>query len=121
MAYDHDLLTGMLHNRLGKTMIRYVNQKADTPLAALPDEALKTIARACKGFRLPVRGTEGFDSAQVTAGGVRCAEFDPKTMESRIVPGLFACGEVLDVDGDCGGFNLQWAWSSGHLAGRLGK
>ena len=116
-----DLLTGMLHNRLGRTMIRYVNQKADTPLSELSDAALKEIARACKGFQLPVRGTEGFDSAQVTAGGIRCTEFDARTMESRIVPGLFACGEVLDVDGDCGGFNLQWAWSSGHLAGRLGK
>ena len=116
-----DLLTGMLHNRLGRTIIRYVNQKADTPLSDLSDAALKEIARACKGFQLPVRGTEGFDSAQVTAGGIRCAEFDAHTMESRIAPGLFACGEVLDVDGDCGGFNLQWAWSSGHLAGRLGK
>ena len=116
-----DLLTGMLHNRLGKTVIRYVNQKADVPLAELPDDALKAVARACKGFVLPVRGTEGFDSAQVTAGGIRCAEFDPATLESRLVPGLFACGEVLDVDGDCGGFNLQWAWSSGRLAGRIGK
>ena len=116
-----ELLTGMLHNRLGKTIIRYVNQKADVPLRDLPDAQLKAVARACKGFLLPVRGTEGFDSAQVTAGGISCAEFDPRTMESRLVPGLFACGEVLDVDGDCGGFNLQWAWSSGHMAGRLGK
>ena len=59
----------------------------------------------------------GMDSAQVTAGGVVTKEFDSKTMESRIVPGLYACGEVLDVDGDCGGYNLQWAWSSGRLAG----
>ena len=116
-----ELLTGMLHNRLGKTVIRYVNQKADVPLQDLPDAQLKAVARACKGFVLPVRGTEGFDSAQVTAGGIRCSEFDPETLESRLVPGLFACGEVLDVDGDCGGFNLQWAWSSGHVAGRLGK
>ncbi len=57
------------------------------------------------------------DSAQVTVGGIRTAEFTPETMESRFVPGLYACGEVLDIDGDCGGFNLQWAWSSGHLAG----
>ena len=59
----------------------------------------------------------GMDNAQVTAGGVRTGEFDPYTMESRLVPGLFACGEVLDVDGDCGGYNLQWAWSSGYVAG----
>ena len=57
------------------------------------------------------------DAAQVTAGGMVTAEFDPGTMESRLVPGLYACGEVLDVDGDCGGYNLQWAWSSGRLAG----
>lgn len=116
-----ELLTGMLHNRLGKTIARYVNQKADTPLAQLPDDALKAIARACKGFVLPVRGPEGFESAQVTAGGIRCSEFDPGTLGSRLLPGLYACGEVLDVDGDCGGFNLQWAWSSGRLAGRLGR
>ncbi len=57
------------------------------------------------------------ESAQVTAGGICTGEFDPKTMESRLVPGLYACGELLDIDGDCGGYNLQWAWSSGHCAG----
>lgn len=113
-----DLLTGALHNRLGKTVIRYVNLKADTPVTELTRDDLRAIARACKGFTLSVRGTEGFSGAQVTAGGMRCAEFDPETMQSRLVPGLYACGEVLDIDGDCGGFNLQWAWSSGRLAGR---
>ena len=63
----------------------------------------------------------GFDNAQVTAGGVPVREFDNRTLESKIAPGVFACGEVLDIDGDCGGFNLQWAWSSGDLAGKLGK
>ena len=57
------------------------------------------------------------DSAQVTAGGVFTADFDSATMESRLVSGLYACGEVLDIDGDCGGYNLQWAWSSGRCAG----
>ena len=113
-----DLLTGALHNRLGKMIIRYVNLKGDTPLPDLTKDDLRQIARACKGFTLPVRGTEGFAGAQVTAGGIRCSEFDPETLQSRIVPGLYACGEVLDIDGDCGGFNLQWAWSSGRLAGR---
>ena len=60
----------------------------------------------------------GMDSAQVTAGGIVTEEFDCFTMESRLVPGLYACGEILDIDGDCGGYNLQWAWSSGRLAGR---
>ena len=61
----------------------------------------------------------GFDNAQVTAGGICTQEFYAETMESRIVPGLYAAGEVLDIDGDCGGYNLQWAWSSGQLAGEL--
>ncbi|MFR6394639.1 MAG: NAD(P)/FAD-dependent oxidoreductase [Oscillospiraceae bacterium] len=76
-------------------------------------------AARCGSFALPVTGTCGFDQAQVTAGGLRTGEFDPRTMESRLVPGFYACGEVLDIDGDCGGFNLQWAWASGRLAGRL--
>ena len=70
-----------------------------------------------KEFEVSLTEPMGMDSAQVTAGGIRTDEFDPQTMESRLVPGLFACGEVLDVDGDCGGYNLQWAWSSGRLAG----
>ena len=61
-------------------------------------------------------GTTGLANAQATAGGVLTKDFDPETLESRLVPGLYACGEVLDIDGDCGGFNLQWAWSSAMLA-----
>ncbi len=56
--------------------------------------------------------------AQVTAGGVSLKDVNAETLESLLVPGLFFCGEVLDVDGDCGGFNLQWAWASGWLAGQ---
>ena len=88
------------------------------PLGDVTDQELKALVRAAKGFALPVRGTEGFESAQVTAGGIRTDEFDPATMGSLLVPGLYACGEVLDIDGDCGGYNLQWAWASGRAAGR---
>ena len=115
-----DMLTGMLHNRLGRMLVKYAGLNAAAPLSALTDRELKTLARACKDFRLEVKGTEGFDSAQVTAGGVKTSGFNPETLESWFVPGLFACGEVLDIDGDCGGFNLQWAWASGRMAGRLG-
>ena len=59
-----------------------------------------------------------WNNAQVTKGGAATDEFDPVTMESRLVRGLYAAGEVLDIDGDCGGYNLQWAWSSGTLAGK---
>lgn len=115
-----ELLTGMLHNRLGKMLLKYASLELTRPLGALSDRELGRAARACKDFRLPVRGTEGFDHAQVTAGGLRTAAFNPETLESWFMPHLFVCGELLDIDGDCGGFNLQWAWASGLLAGRLG-
>ncbi len=115
-----EIFTGMLHNRLGRMLVKYAGVNGNAPLRELTDESLRTLSRACVDFRLPVKGTEGFDHAQVTAGGLRTEEFDPATLESRLVPGLFACGELLDVDGDCGGYNLQWAWASGRLAGRLG-
>ncbi len=115
-----DMMTGIVHNRLGKMLVKYAGLSANTPLRELDDKALHRLAKACKDFRLPVQGTEGFDKAQVTAGGVKTSGFNPETLESWFVPGLFACGEVLDIDGDCGGYNLQWAWASGRLAGRLG-
>ena len=115
-----DMLTGIVHNRLGKMLVKYAGLEANTPLPRLDDGALRHLAGVCKGFRLEVKGTEGFDKAQVTAGGVKTSGFNPETLESWFVPGLFACGEVLDIDGDCGGYNLQWAWASGRLAGRLG-
>ena len=67
---------------------------------------------------LPVTGTLGYEKAEVTAGGVRLSEVNPSTLESRVAPGVFLCGEVLDVEGRLGGFNFQWAWSSGTVAGR---
>lgn len=111
-----DLLTGILHNRLG----RVVTKEAGIgicPVACVSDGELKDLCRLAKHFTLSLTGTQGMDSAQVTAGGVYTKDFDPNTMESRLVPGLYACGEVLDIDGPCGGYNLQWAWSSGYLAG----
>ncbi len=115
-----ELLTGLVHNRLGRMLVKYAALPAAAPLSSLDEAALRRAARACLDLALPVRGTEGFDHAQVTAGGLRTADFDPGTLESRLCPGLFVCGELLDIDGDCGGFNLQWAWASGFVAGRLG-
>ena len=110
----------MLHNRLGRMVVKYAGLNGAAPLSSLSDGDLEKLADACADFCLPVTGTEGCDNAQVTAGGLRSSDFDPRTLESRLVPGLFACGELLDIDGDCGGYNLQWAWASGRLAGRLG-
>lgn len=113
-----EALTGIVHNRLGKMLVKYAGADMNAPLKETSPAMLEKIAFACKDFEMKVTGTNGFESAQVTAGGIRTSEFDPETLESRLVPGLYACGEVLDVDGACGGFNLQWAWSSGRLAGR---
>ena len=114
-----NLLTGMLHNRVGRTVIRYGGRKLGDAVMDLTRKNLTAIAKNIKDFRLPVTGDQGLEHAQVTAGGLDTSQFDPETLESRRCPGLYAAGEVLDVDGDCGGFNLQWAWSSGHLAGLL--
>lgn len=116
-----ELFTGMLHNRLGRMLVKYAGLDARSPLKALDSGALHRAADACKRFELKVTGTEGFDSAQVTAGGIRTSGFDPATLQSWFMPRLFVCGELLDVDGDCGGYNLQWAWASGYTAGRLGE
>ena len=115
-----ELFTGMLHNRLGRVVVKAAGLPASAPLSSLSEDELHRAALCCLDFCLPVRGADGFDTAQVTAGGLLTDAFDPHTMQSRLHPGLFACGELLDIDGPCGGYNLQWAWASGHLAGRLG-
>ena len=112
-----ELLTGILHNRLGRVLTQTVGISGQRPISALSDGELREAAGAVKRFEAALTEPMGMDSAQVTAGGIVTEEFEEKTLESRLVPGLFACGEVLDVDGDCGGYNLQWAWSSGRLAG----
>ena len=114
-----DLLTGIVHNRLGRMLLKDCGVSLNVPLTSLNWKQLTLVVSRCHDFSLKVHGTMGMDHAQVTAGGICTQEFDAKTLQSRIVPGLYACGEVLDIDGDCGGYNLQWAWSSGHLAGQL--
>ncbi len=79
---------------------------------------IKEMASLLKNYRYKVVGTMGFKNAQVTAGGVLCSEVYSDTLMSKKVPGLYFAGEILDVDGDCGGFNLQFAWSSGAIAGK---
>ena len=113
-----ELLTGILHNRLGRVLTKAAGVKGSDPIRELSEETLSQVCRAVKAFELPLTEPLGMDHAQVTAGGVLTRDFDPRTMESLLLPGLYACGEVLDIDGDCGGYNLQWAWSSGRAAGK---
>ena len=112
-----ELLTGILHNRLGRVLAKAAGVSGNGKIADLQKVELEAVCRAVKTFDIPLTEPMGMDSAQVTAGGILTGEFDPMTMESKLVSGLYACGEVLDIDGDCGGYNLQWAWSSGRMAG----
>jgi predicted Rossmann fold flavoprotein len=115
----NQILTGAVQSRLGQMLCKYAGISGGAAAGALDDGQLAALAGALRDFRLPLTGVSGFETAQVTAGGVKTAEFDPETLGSRLVAGLYACGEVRDIDGDCGGFDLQWAWASGLLAGEL--
>ncbi len=112
------VLVGFLNKRLVPAVLRESGlADLERCAGAVPAEARGRIAEVLEGWPFDVAGTGPWAHAQVTAGGVDVAEVDPGTLESRRVPNLFLAGEMLDVDGDCGGFNLQWAWASGHVAG----
>ena len=113
-----ELLTGILHNRLGRVLTKAAGIKNKQAANELNDTEIKAIVKTVKSFEVILTEPMGMENAQVTAGGILTKDFDPNTMESKLIPGLYACGEVLDIDGDCGGYNLQWAWSSGYLAGK---
>ena len=112
-----ELLTGILHNRLGRVLTKNAGIKGKQYASQISNAELVEVVACVKSLEITLTEPLGMDSAQVTAGGVLTDGFDPNTMESKSVPGLYACGEVLDIDGDCGGYNLQWAWSSGRCAG----
>lgn len=113
------LLTGAVTPRLNDALLRAAGlDRCRQTAGELNTRQREALARAIDHFSLTVLGTRGFDAAQVTAGGVSPDEFHRATMESRLVHGLYAAGEILDVDGDCGGFNLMFAVASGLLAGR---
>ncbi len=111
-----DLLTGLLHKRIGQTVCRMAGLSLAESGGALTDAQLSRLCDTIKTATVSVIGTQGFGGAQVTAGGIERSEICPETMESKKAKGLYLLGEVLDVDGECGGFNLQWAWSSAYTA-----
>ncbi|MBP3941443.1 MAG: NAD(P)/FAD-dependent oxidoreductase [Christensenellaceae bacterium] len=115
-----ELFCGVLNNRLAMTIVKYAGFMPSAAADSLSEKDLENLAASAKNFVFEVKGSMGLAAAQVTRGGAELSGFDPMTLESKIVRGLFAAGEVLDVDGECGGFNLQWAWSSGYVAGKLG-
>jgi predicted Rossmann fold flavoprotein len=114
-----DLLTGLVHKRVGQTILRVAGVLPLTrPADSLTDAEAAQIAATIKDWCILVTGTQGFGGAQVTAGGIAADEVDPVTFAVKRLSGVYAAGEVLDVDGDCGGFNLQFAWSSAYVAAK---
>lgn len=111
-----EFFTGMLNKRLGQVILKSCECKLNDKVLTLNSAKIKKIASNIKNMCFEVTGTAGFSSSQVTAGGLETTQFDNKTMMSKSSNGLYAIGEILDIDGDCGGFNLAWAWSSAMCA-----
>ena len=107
-----EFFTGMLNKRVGQAIIKLCDLKLTDSVSTLNSNDIKRMANVIKGMKFKVLGTTDFENSQVTAGGLDTNQFNPRTMESKLEKGLYCIGEVLDIDGDCGGFNLQWAWSS---------
>jgi predicted Rossmann fold flavoprotein len=111
-------LATMTPASVAAAIVAALGMDALAPLAHLPREERRRLVHALVGWPLPVTGTRGYNYAEVTAGGVELSEIDPSTMASRMCRNLYLVGEILDVDGRIGGFNFQWAWASGRVAGQ---
>ncbi|MDY5987562.1 NAD(P)/FAD-dependent oxidoreductase [Sporofaciens sp. SGI.106] len=112
-----DLINGIFHSKLLPVLLERAGISCGTPARNVQDETWKSLVEICKKFQVKIVGTNSFEQAQVCAGGVRTSEVDAFSMASRICNGLYLTGELLDVDGICGGYNLQWAWATGVIAG----
>jgi len=111
-------LAQRLPQRFAEAVIHHVGCEAHMTIAQLPRKERDCLLEALTKFRFPIERDRGWNYAEVTAGGVPLEEINFRTMESKLVPGLYLVGEILDCDGRIGGFNFQWAWATGYLAGR---
>jgi predicted Rossmann fold flavoprotein len=109
---------GRLPERVAAAVLRHAGIEPAMPAGQVSRDARRALVHGLTGLVLPVTQHRGWNYAEVTAGGVPLSEIDYRTMQSRKVPGLYLAGEVLDCDGRIGGFNFQWAWATGYLAGR---
>lgn len=112
-----ELLSGLLNIKLVEVILSELGIKSDEAVSNLDVSFAARFADTAKDFCFEIIGSYGFENAQVTAGGIPLSEINSESLESRITPGLYLAGEILDVDAKCGGYNLQWAWSSGAIAG----
>jgi predicted Rossmann fold flavoprotein len=109
--------TGLLNQKLGNVILRMANIDRKLPVSKLSGKQLKALSALTVSFKAECVEVNPFANAQCAAGGINTSEVDSHTMESKLVKGLYFAGEILDIDGICGGYNLQWAWSSGFIAG----
>lgn len=112
-----DGLVGLINKRLIIPILKEINVDKDKNVLKLSTDELDKLANILTNWDFKIIGSQGWGQAQVTAGGIDTKDIDEKTMESKLIKGLYIVGELLDIDGNCGGFNLQWAWSSGYVAG----
>ncbi len=112
-----ELFTGLLNNKLSNALITEMKLSPQIPAKKLSNQENSKILKRLKCFPITITGSNGFENAQVSAGGICTEEVNPDTMESKLVKGLYLTGEILDIDGTCGGYNLQWAWTTGAVAG----
>lgn len=110
-------LIGMINKRLINPILKEIGIDKNKIVSYISKEEIDRLAKILISWKFKIIGSLSFDDAQVTAGGVNTREIDNRTMESKLVENLYIIGELLDIDGDCGGYNLQWAWSSGYMAG----
>ncbi len=113
----NDLFIGMLHKNLSNVIVKRAALKKDC--GDLTDSEISELVKLCKCFNVDISGINGFDNAQVCCGGIDVNELKD-TLESKIISNLYFAGEIIDINGDCGGYNLQWAWSSGFVSGGIG-
>ena len=112
-------LIGIVNKKLIPTLLKEAKiENLHKPCYDLQWDEKKRLINLLKNWKFKCIDTNGFNQAQVTIGGINTKEVDPKTLESKLVKNLYFCGEILDVDGDCGGFNLHWAWSSGNFVSK---
>lgn len=112
------VLAMLLPGRQADAILAALNLRPNTQMSQFSRDDRRRLINALLAWPMPIRGTRGYAYAEVTAGGVPLTEINPATMESRVCPGLYLVGEILDVDGRIGGFNFQWAWSGGFVAGK---
>ena len=112
-----EMMVGLLNHKLSYLIIKEAKLDPVKHSKLITNQELEQLTRNIKEFRMQIKDTNSFENAQVCAGGVSTQEIDENSMESKRSKGLYLVGELVDVDGTCGGYNLQWAWSSGYLAG----